>query len=224
MFVPTTPSEQILFTTVRIEAKTASGISRVGTGFFFDFTMQNSQGRLPLIITNNHIVENTVEGQFQFHEGDGTGEEQKPSGKFFSVALDDFGKRWVRHPNPNIDLCAMPYNPLLEEARSQEKTVFRKSLENKLVQTNSELEDLGAVEDILMVGYPIGLWDTANNLPIIRKGITASHPSVDYCGQSMGVVDVACFPGSSGSPIMIVNESSYKKSRTQQLWELECCF
>lgn len=72
------------------------------------------------------------------------------------------------------------------------------------------LEELSAVEDVLMVGYPIGLWDEINNLPLIRRGITATHPAVDFCGNSIGVIDAACFPGSSGSPVLIVNEGMYK--------------
>ena len=28
-----------------------------------------------------------------------------------------------------------------------------------------------------MVGYPIGISDEVNNLPIFRKGYTASHPA-----------------------------------------------
>jgi hypothetical protein len=59
-----------------------------------------------------------------------------------------------------------------------------------------------------MVGYPNGLWDAANNYPLIRRGITASHPGVDFDvdGVPVTVIDMACFPGSSGSPIILHNE------------------
>ena len=67
-----------------------------------------------------------------------------------------------------------------------------------------------------MVGYPNGLWDKVNNFPIFRKGITASHPAVDFNDKNIGAVDMACFPGSSGSPIFILNENGYsdKKGNT----------
>lgn len=54
-----------------------------------------------------------------------------------------------------------------------------------------------------MVGYPIGLADARNNYPIFRKGYTAAHPAVDFNEDGIGLVDMACFPGSSGSPIYI---------------------
>lgn len=61
-----------------------------------------------------------------------------------------------------------------------------------------------------MVGYPIGLADARNNYPIFRKGYTAAHPAVDFNEDGIGLVDMACFPGSSGSPIYILNEGSYR--------------
>ena len=72
------------------------------------------------------------------------------------------------------------------------------------------LEELSALEELVMVGYPIGLWDKNNNFPIFRKGYTASHPAIDFNESGIGLVDMACFPGSSGSPIYILNEGGYK--------------
>src|ERR1700736_1715142 len=69
-----------------------------------------------------------------------------------------------------------------------------------------------------MVGYPNGLWDEANNYPLIRRGITASHPAVDFQikGVATTVIDAACFPGSSGSPVILHNTGTYsdKKGNT----------
>jgi len=87
------------------------------------------------------------------------------------------------------------------------------ALDESLVKQDAELAELDAVEDILLVGYPIGLWDSTHNLPLIRRGITASHPAVDFEGKGVGVIDVACFPGSSGSPVMIVQESMVRDKR-----------
>jgi hypothetical protein len=60
-----------------------------------------------------------------------------------------------------------------------------------------------------MIGYPDGIWDDKNNQPIARRGITATHPGVDYEGRREFVIDAACFPGSSGSPIFLLNQGSY---------------
>ena len=60
-----------------------------------------------------------------------------------------------------------------------------------------------------MIGYPNGLWDQLHNLPIIRKGITATHPKLKLNGKPEFLIDAACFPGSSGSPVFLANIGSY---------------
>ena len=74
---------------------------------------------------------------------------------------------------------------------------------------DDEISNLGALEEIVMVGYPIGLWDAANNMPLFRRGITATHPNIDYEGRPDFVIDAACFPGSSWSPALLFNQGAY---------------
>lgn len=45
------------------------------------------------------------------------------------------------------------------------------------------MNKLDAMEDVIMVGYPVGLWDSVNNRPIFRRGITATDPKVDFEGK-----------------------------------------
>jgi hypothetical protein len=95
---------------------------------------------------------------------------------------------------------------------------FFKALDPTLIRSQSQLEELNAVEDILMAGYPNGLWDATNNFPLLRRGITASHPGVEFDVGGVGttVVDIASFPGSSGSPVFIYNTGTFsdKKGNT----------
>ena len=48
-------SEQLLHTTIRIEASLASGGCSVGTGFFFKFC-DDGKTYVPAIVTNRHVV------------------------------------------------------------------------------------------------------------------------------------------------------------------------
>ena len=87
--------------------------------------------------------------------------------------------------------------------------IFYIPLTPDLIPSMEEKETFSAMEDVVMVGYPIGLSDEYNHKPIIRKGITATHIKKEYQGKKEFLVDMACFPGSSGSPIFILNEGSY---------------
>lgn len=64
-----------------------------------------------------------------------------------------------------------------------------------------------------IIGYPDGLWDEKNNLPLVRRGITASSIQYDFNGKPDFIIDAAIFGGSSGSPVFIYNDGHYMTPR-----------
>jgi hypothetical protein len=72
------------------------------------------------------------------------------------------------------------------------------------------------IEDIIMIGYPYNLWDKVNNLPFYMKGITATHPGMNYNGNEEFVINTPVYPGSSGSPVFRLTEEFYNKSRNYE--------
>jgi hypothetical protein len=113
------------------------------------------------------------------------------------------------HPNPDVDLCVMPVAPLLTQASAAGHNFFYVSLDKSLIPSTDELADLGALEDVVMVGYPNGIWDATNNMPVVRRGVTATHPNLNYEGRLEFMIDAACFPGSSGSPVFLYSNGGY---------------
>lgn len=81
---------------------------------------------------------------------------------------------------------------------------FYIALTKELIPNFEQLSNLRAIEDITMIGYPTGLWDRVNNLPIVRKGITATHPNINYNGIEEILIDAKfCFPIKRFSCIVI---------------------
>ena len=201
-----TPSEQLTHSTVRIECLLADGTVGTGTGFFFQ-CLEADGRHVPVIATNKHVVDNSREGRFSLTLRDNEG--GPLIGQHLSISLDNFQQRWIPHPDPDVDLCVMPINPLLQEADVAGPRFFYVPLDKSLIPNQTELEDLGALEDVIMIGYPNGIWDPANNMPIVRRGVTATHPNLNYEGRREFMIDAACFPGSSGSPVFLYNNGSW---------------
>lgn len=207
MFQNLSMSEQLAFTTVRIQCETNTGSTSTGTGWFFNFELDNNQ-QVTVMITNRHVIEGSARGIFQLTRANADGNPQ--IGKFDNIVINNFEKNWISHPNSEIDLCIMPVGSLLNDAQKQGTPFFFKYIDENLLPDQQLLSDLTALEEILMVGYPIGLWDSINNMPIFRKGITATHPNLNYEGKEEFLIDAACYPGSSGSPVFLYNLGNFE--------------
>jgi hypothetical protein len=70
-------------------------------------------------------------------------------------------------------------------------------------------ESLDALEEVVFIGYPNGIWDEINFLPITRRGTTATPMAVNFGGKKQFVIDASVFPGSSGSPVFLFNKGMY---------------
>lgn len=200
-------ADQLGHSTVRIECTLADGRKSTGTGFFFRF-LDNGDNHVPVIVTNKHVVAGATAGKFLVH---GLGADGQPAtADAIWVELGPkFDALWIPHPDPLVDLCIMPIAPLLRKASEAGMKPFYVALSTSLVPTAEEFDQFVMVEDVLMVGYPNGLWDSYNHMPLMRRGISATHPGRRYEGRPEFVIDAACFPGSSGSPVLLYNVGSY---------------
>jgi hypothetical protein len=208
-----TPIEQLAYSTVRIEAVLEDGIS-TGTGFFFRFNEEDDGSHIPVIVTNKHVIEDSKTGRFQLTLKDDSGD---PLLEHITFELGEFESRWIHHPENEIDLCVMPIAPLLHMAKEYDKEFYFLSLGQDLLPNEDDFDDMFGMDDITMVGYPIGIWDSTHNLPVFRRGITATNPKYDWNGRKEFLIDCACFPGSSGSPVLLYNVGGYFTRKGMQL-------
>jgi hypothetical protein len=196
---PSTSFEYLLYTTVRLELGLAGNVSSIGTAFVYEH--QTAPGdKTPMLITNRHVVAGSTYVTVRFHRRDPSAPTWAVDG-YVDLAFPLSESEWIGHPDPTIDLCGIKLSRFQQHAQAQGKELAVLSLSQRLIP--NDLAAFDAVEEIVMIGYPSGWWDETNNYPILRKGVTASHPGIDFNGKPEIAIDMACFPGSSGSPVLI---------------------
>lgn len=203
-------SEQVAFTTVRLEGRNGAGETITGTGYLFRFEADADRW-VPAIITNRHVVQDLSLLEFHISLA---GEDGSPLiGSYHTVRVSDAVAGVIGHPSPEIDLCAIPIGGLFQSLNAKGLIAYAKFWRTSDLLSDEEEQDLGALEPILMIGYPNGLWDSKNNRPLLRRGVTSTHPAIDLNGKGEFLIDAACFPGSSGSPVILYREGGHMDRR-----------
>lgn len=193
-----TLAEQLLFSTLRIETQ-----ATLGTGTIVNHKWSDDREG-PFLVTNKHVIEGAAKIKLTFTlRTDAEGEAQPILGTSHTLNFDTSPSDWTRHPSSAVDIAIAPLAPVLENYRQRGIDVFYKGVPTTFVPGEDITFD--AVEEVLFIGYPSGIYDKANNLPISRKGITATPCSVDYESNPAFLIDASVFPGSSGSPVFLYN-------------------
>lgn len=199
---------------MRLVARNArTGEESIGTGLWFQWPKgETDVDGLPrmikAIVTNKHVVAGASHVSLvlttapDVNKQDSAGQPSESTALLIDISLDS-PQRLVNHPGDEIDLCAILIGDQLQAIWSKGLQPFAWFPEPVDVIGGRVKASLQAIETVVMVGYPNGLWDSANNAPIARMGSTATHPLASYLGKPWFVIDVACFGGSSGSPVFL---------------------
>ena len=161
-----------------------------GTGFLVEFS--SSPGTY--LITNRHVVEGALETTFTLPlQRPNPGVQNVPRHEY---QLGSYSSEWTCHSDPKIDLCCCRVDHLFKQLRP-----YFVPVKTSKILASASLQSCPEVSEVLIIGYPIGLWDRQHVRPIIRRGTTATHPGIDFDYEREFIIDAACVPGSSGSPV-----------------------
>lgn len=199
--------EQVFFSTVRITIPSQSGSgSSVGTGFLLHTPLGDAENHsVVLLISNRHVFgDNTERIILNFHKRQENND--KPELGQTKIFINDrFKEAYYTHPDSLIDLACTNVSAIANE----NSKVFYRTLTLDML-SNFEEDDLLPGTDVWFVGYPENRFDTAHNLPILRKGYIASIPKVDFNNKKQFIIDAQVFPGSSGSPVFNIIGGKFK--------------
>ena len=203
-------AELLSYVTVRLTCVRANGIS-CGTGFFYDIPhITDPTLHLPVIVSNRHVVKNVVETIIVFTLADAN---SFPSSETYTLRIDNRAFPWIGHPDASVDLSVLPIVPALNHMQRQGKRPFFFSLNSSFIPDDEYLKSVTQTDEVIMIGYPGGLWDNVNNQPIFRKGILATSPSKNFGGRREFLIDMPVYWGSSGSPVLLFSEGAFLDRR-----------
>lgn len=209
-----TPVEHALVrSTVKLmTGKIGAPPTSTGTGFFYKVVHPTTQSTKMLIITNKHVVRDAEVVHFVLSSAkavENLNEQHQPVGRIdhkITIPLVLYP-----HPDPDIDLCGiditLPAKQILDSGQ-QLRFMF---LDSTWLPSTEDRISMRDIEQVLVIGYPRGLWDEHNNMPITRLGTTATHPMSHYQGKKNFLIDVAAFSGSSGSPVFLYEAPMFRQ-------------
>lgn len=201
-----TVDQQLFFCTTRIEAKSTDGKkSSVGTGFIVSQRISETLN-VEFIVTCRHVIAGFDQATVLFvGEKDG-----KPLlGQACSVTITELSKYAFFNSDPTIDVAIFPLRPLVDKLKADGHTPFIRTISKDSVPSDAIANGLSTIQPVLFVGYPNGIRDDKNFLPLARRGFTSTPYTVDYSGLPLFLVDANVFPGSSGSPVLVFDQGSY---------------
>jgi len=197
--------ENLIFSTTRIVASLPDGSQSIGTAFIYTATLEDGL-LFPNVVTNRHVIQGSVRFSIDLN----TGKDQEVYlGRAANTTFVVRGDQWNLPQDSTIDLAAYPIAPMISQIQSDGHEVFFRTLDEDMILKSEQLPEIDAVEDVIIIGYPSGIYDPVNLLPIVRKGITATPLTIDFAGRPEFLVDASVFPGSSGSPVFLYKTGFY---------------
>jgi hypothetical protein len=183
--------------TARVVAVGPDDAEQTGTAFLVSREFRT------FLVTARHLVEGCTALIAQLPPAQGASGTASPCGPVVvAVPLDD-----VRyHPCSAVDLAAVPFDAALDEIGSRSSVLAWPA---NLTATEKDEEGLG-IAPLIYVGYPYGYSGQTqlrerSATPVARQAMIASPVDVDYDGLPTFLIDGHVAPGSSGSPVFLVN-------------------
>lgn len=187
--------EPLLFSVARISTLAGPRVLTGATGFFF-----RRDARL-FLVTSRHVLVDTPSGhhpdhvQITLH----TDPVDLTRSTRLAVPLYRDGKsvwRQAQDSGGDIDVAALELDAA---SLPQGATLCAFTLDH----LQGALEEIGIGRQLLVIGFPLGFFDTLHNLPVARTAAVASAFGVRFQGQGLFLTDARMHRGASGAPVVL---------------------
>jgi hypothetical protein len=187
--------EPLLLAVARVTTFAGTRVLTAASGFFFE-----RDARL-FFVTGRHVLIDRPSGhhpdrvEITLH----TDEVVLTRSARLGVALYRDGSsvwRQAKDSGGEIDVAALE----LDRAALPAGAVLRAFTLDHL---QGPLSEIGIGTAVLVVGFPLGFYDTLHNLPVARNAAVASAFGVRFQGQGYFLTDARMHRGASGAPVVL---------------------
>lgn len=200
-----TTMDKVVHTTVLLSSQIDHNSVQFGTGFIFSF-LKGTKKIFPAIVTNKHVINGMRDCQFELTARNADWTPKLSS--HLPVTIPSVTQRSIGHPDPAIDLAIIPIWDVINTLEAEKDKPFFVTIDASILPDANTMSALTPLEEVITAGYPGGVRDTVNNLPVLHRGVTATPAYLDFMGQKQFLIDIAMWPGASGSPVLLYNEGT----------------
>lgn len=191
----------------------------VGTGFLVSRKVDEQSGIIALV-TNKHVLHRDRSQRqaakwvvLNLNKRQSSKRIVKESVKY-PVVVPGTGPVWREHEDLDVDVLAINVSSLF----ASRDDISAKWADYSTFAFDEQLaaNSIGAGDEVLVVGYPLGLRHSRSNHPLVRQGMISTRigePLEDKVRDLEGglrkrtirgfLIDGAAVPGSSGSPVIL---------------------
>lgn len=201
-----------------IPIQSRHGVSKMmGTGFFYTkFGNLDSNGYHEMtgmwLVTCRHVVilrdndgKECLADKIEFPIRK-INEDGSIGWPIISINSDELRSRLKIHQNPDVDIVVIDVfdriMKLIKRISDGGSSIIRfDGIKNLYLPENSKIRVHGG-DDVIVIGFPRGMYDDVNKYPVLKSGMIASYWGQCFRGEPMFLLDAKLLEGSSGSPVV----------------------
>ena len=186
---------ELIHATVQLEQPLGDGTRTVGTGFLIAETAPDGTPRT-VLVTAGHVLSKMPGAEarigYRIANPDGS---WSYSPQTLQIRDADGAKLWTQHPSR--DVAAISIKAPDEFAKAAIPLSW-------LAQDDTfQINQVGAGDEMMALGFPRGLAANQAGFPILRSGRVASFPIAPAQVFPTFLLDFTVFPGNSGGPVFM---------------------
>ncbi len=184
----------LMESTFKIEGKTSDGRGTLGTCFILSKQVETNWG-WNILVTANHVLVGIASDEAILHLRQ-TNEFGIFTNFSYTVRIRENGKPlWISHPE--ADVAAMVI-PLPTEIIASHRWIPANLLAG---DERFKTDDIRPGDELMCLGYPLGLESGIGGFPILRSGRVASYPVWPSSQAKTFLLDMTTYGGNSGGPV-----------------------